>query len=934
MKKILFSAIFFLISFFTSIAQGDGKFDHVNLKWEAKQTGCDVEIIFTATIEEHWKIYSPFQPDQNGPVPIEITFVPSKNFKLNGKIVESKAKTKYFDGFDGNYNYFEHNATFKQKIKVTSKKDFELKGEFVFMQCDDNGCLPPAYVPVSFKIKGGDCDESNDSAVVEDTLTKVIATDTSNGSGTLAPVGLKIYARKYSANDYEIFVKFQPDSGWAVNTNATTTAFTLQLPEGITTNGGLIKTNDIISQKITVNSTDSTILASCKVLVSYVASSGKKNAVLKEKLEENVNLNDAEEITDAEADLSYWAIFLEAFLWGFVALLTPCVFPMIPMTVSFFMKSSKNRRKGIINAITYGVAIIVIYVFVGLLITWASGDATALNKMSTSIFFNLLFFFVLLIFAISFLGAFEIVLPSKWVNAADKNADKGGLIGIFFMAFTLALVSFSCTGPIIGTLLVRSVSEGLLGPAIGMFGFSLAIAIPFTLFAIFPGWLNSMPQSGGWLNTVKVSLGFLELALALKFLSKADLVNQSHLLERELFLALFIGVFFIWGLYLLGVFKTAHDSDTPRLGTGRIISTTFVMGFVLYLIPGLWGAPLNWIAGFPPPIEYSEWRHDIDPEKELPEHASYGPHGLVTFHDYHHGMEYARKTGKPAMIDYTGYGCENCRKMEQGAWSFPEAMKILEDSVVIISLHVDERTPLAANDPDKGKFRNVGQKWADMEVRLYKESSQPLYVLLDYNEESLNGKASFQTHSNGEDFHQWLSKGLKTFKKRKGIKVIHPEMIISETEISFNSTQPEKGPAGLMTYLDYSSGIEKAKSSGKPALLHFTGYACINSRKMEEFFSDPFIFKVLKNDFILISLYVDDRKSLPENDPEKEKYKNLGQKWADMEVSRYDQSSQPLFVILDENENMLNGKADFISHGDSKKFLEWLKEGIDKFNVS
>jgi len=930
MKKFFFSALLFLISPGNLFAQEEKKYDHVNLKWEARQTGCDVEIIFTATIDEHWKIYSPYQPDLNGPIPIEMTFVPSKNFKLNGKIIESKAKSKYFDGYDGTYNYFEHSATFKQKIKVTSKKDFELKGEFVFSQCDDNGCLPPVYHNFEFKIKGGDCEESNDTAVIEDTNTAVAVIDTSNGTGTLAPVGLKIYSRKYSATDYEIFVKFQPDSGWAVNTAGKSTSVLFQLPEGITTNGNLIVTKDIISQKITVNTEDSVVLASCKILVDYVAKNGTKTAQLKSKTEEPVNLNDAEEIENAEADLSYWAIFLEAFLWGFVALLTPCVFPMIPMTVSFFMKSSKNRRKGIINAITYGVAIIVIYVFVGLLITWASGDATALNKMSTSIFFNLLFFIVLLIFAISFLGAFEIVLPSKWVNAADKNADKGGFIGIFFMAFTLALVSFSCTGPIIGTLLVRSVSEGLMGPAIGMFGFSLAIAIPFTLFAIFPGWLNSMPQSGGWLNTVKVSLGFLELALALKFLSKADLVNQSHLLERELFLALFIAVFFLWGLYLLGVFMTSHDSESKRLGTGRIITATFVFGFVIYLIPGLWGAPLNWIAGFPPPIEYSEWRHDIDPEKELPEHASYGPHGLVTFHDYNHGMEYARKVGKPAMIDYTGYGCENCRKMEQGAWSNKDAMKILDDSVVIISLHVDERTPLAKNDPDFGKYRNVGQKWADMEVKLYKESSQPLYVLLDLNEESLNGKASFQTHSNGADFHQWLSKGLRTFKKRKGIKVIHPEMVI--TGETANPESRVSGPYNLQTYSDFDSGLAEAINKNRPALVYFTGHADMNARKMEEeIFSRPEIQELIHNKTVFITLHVDDRQAFPADSPDSKTYASKGKKWTELEKELCKDVTQPLFVLINNDKKILNGKASYMTHYKNESFYYWLKEGIEKY---
>ncbi|MFZ5552676.1 MAG: thioredoxin family protein [Bacteroidota bacterium] len=930
MKRLLsiIPLLVFLLPFGNSNAQ---KFDNVTWSYSVNQKGCEAELVFTATIEEGWYIYSQFQPNADGPIPTSFVFTETKEYNRIGKVSEGKSKAKFMEGFGGEYNIFQHKAVFKQKIKVLSKNDFELKGEIEFMQCDESKCLPPQYPPFSFKIKG--CAEGENVEVTpEDTssASEVISPDTSNDSGTLAPVGVKIYSRKYSANDYEVFVKFQPDSGWTVNTG--NASFTLRLPEGISANGGLIKTKDILSQKLTVNSQDSVTLAGCKIAVNFSAQNGKKNAALKEKLEENVNLNDAEEIENADANLSYWAIFLEAFLWGFVALLTPCVFPMIPMTVSFFMKSSKNRKRGIINAITYGVAIIVIYVFVGLLITWASGDATALNKMSTSIFFNLLFFIVLMVFAISFLGAFEIVLPSKWVNAADKNADRGGLIGIFFMAFTLALVSFSCTGPIIGTLLVRSVSEGLMGPAIGMFGFSLAIAIPFTLFAVFPGWLNSMPQSGGWLNTVKVSLGFLELALALKFLSKADLVNQSHLLERELFLALFIGVFFLWGLYLLGVFMTSHDSENKRLGTGRILTATLVFGFVIYLIPGLWGAPLNWIAGFPPPIEYSEWRHDINKDRELPEHASYGPHGLVTFHDYYHGMEYARKTGKPAMIDFTGYGCENCRKMEQGAWSYAEAMKILEDSVVIISLHVDERTPLAANDPDKGKFRNVGQKWADMEVRLYKESSQPLYVLLDHNEESLNGKASFQTHSNGEDFHQWLSKGLRTFKKRKGIKVLHPEMVISN-EISGNVTGETLG--NIPVYTDFDAGINFAKTKNKPVLLYFTAYADVNSRKFEnEVIIKDYIREYILEELVFIKLYVDDRASFSDESPYAKNYTSRGKKWSELEKEICNEIIQPLFVVITSEKKTLNNPSGYHDVSKDESFYYWMKEGVDKFKMS
>lgn len=793
------------------------QFDHVNWSYSVTQNGCDAELVFTATIDDGWYIYSQFQPNGDGPIPTAFTFTPAGNYETSGKVAEGKVKVKYMEGFGGEYNIFPHKAVFKQKIKVKSKTDFEVKGEIEFMQCDETMCLPPQYVPFSFKIKGSNCESSSSVKEPEtntaeedktDHVEETVVDDTSH-TDAITPVAWKVFSRKYTANEYEVIIRPVTDSLWYIpmekNEKSGIEPLDIQfhLPDGISLNGSLTKSpvadteiapfgkvavfvGDIeFVQKIKVTTKDSLDLQKVGITINYQALSSHKKATLSESMNIRLNLHQSEVMTAAEADQSYFGIFLVAFLSGFLALLTPCVFPMIPMTVSFFLKSSSNKRKARMNAFTYGASIVGIYVFIGLAITLIFGEK-ALNEMSTSLFFNLLFFAVFVLFAISFLGGFEITLPSKWVNAADKNADKGGFIGIFFMAFTLALVSFSCTGPIIGTLLVESVSKGIMGPTIGMFGFSLAIAIPFTLFAIFPGWLNSMPNSGGWLNTVKVSLGFVELALSLKFLSKADLVYQTHYLHREIFFALFVALFLVWGLYLLGVFAMSHDSDGPvKLSPVRAILASVVFGFVIYMLPGMWGAPVNWLAGFAPPQEYAESPYGIgqsspfDGAAVLPEHAEFGPNGLVTFHDYEHGMNYAREKGLMAMIDFTGYGCENCRKMEQSVWKSDGVKEILSDSLVIISLHVDERTKLADNDPDKAKFRNVGQKWADMEVTRYGEISQPLYVLVDANEEMLNGKASYQTHNNPEDFHQWLSAGLRTFKQRKGIKVIRPEMTLA-----------------------------------------------------------------------------------------------------------------------------------------------------------
>lgn len=476
---------------------------------------------------------------------------------------------------------------------------------------------------------------------------------------------------------------------------------------------------------------------------------------------------------------SHWGIFIIAFFSGFAALLTPCVFPMIPMTVSFFTKQSKTKSQGIRNAMFYGVSIIGIYVVLGLIVTWLFG-ADALHALSTDPYFNIFFFILLIVFACSFLGAFEITLPSSWVNKADANADKGGLVGIFFMAFTLALVSFSCTGPIVGTLLVEAAAGGdQMGPIVGMFGFSLAIALPFALFAAFPGWMNSLPQSGGWLNSVKVVLGFLELALAFKFLSNADLVTQSHLLEREVFIAIWIIIFALLTMYLLGKIKLPHDSDLPYVSVSRLMLAIVTGAFTVYMIPGLWGAPLKIIAAFPPPMSYSESPFGVGGsggttvEMHGPEGTHIGPQGIPAFHDYEEGMSYAREIGKPVMIDFTGHACVNCREMEQSVWSDPKIKDKLANDFVLISLYVDENIKLPESERKeitlpggrKKKIKTVGQKWAAFQQIKYGTNSQPYYVILDHKENQINEAANYQDYGEVEIFNEWLQKGIAGFKK-------------------------------------------------------------------------------------------------------------------------------------------------------------------------
>jgi len=452
-----------------------------------------------------------------------------------------------------------------------------------------------------------------------------------------------------------------------------------------------------------------------------------------------------------EEHKTLWGIFIAGFVGGMAALLMPCIFPMLPLTVSFFTKGSE-KGKAFRRAALYGFFIILIYVVLGLLVTVIFG-ADALNSLSTNGIFNFFFFLLLVVFAASFLGAFEITLPSSWVNKMDANSDKGGMAGLFFMAGTLALVSFSCTGPIIGTLLVQAATTGaLLGPAIGMFGFSLALAIPFALFALFPSAMNKLPKSGGWLNSVKVVLGFLELAFALKFLSNVDLAYHWEWFDREIFLSLWIVIFGMMGIYLLGKLKFAHDSPLTSISVPRLFLATIVLAFTIYLIPGMWGAPLRSVSAFLPPQETQDF--DLYTTGLLAGKQtikSDGPHKyadkfhaplkLNAYFDYNEGLTAAKKQNKPILIDFTGHACVNCRKMEANVWPDQEVYKMISTDYVLIQLYVDDKSELAPEDvvitPEGRKLNTIGKKWSDLQARKFQSNSQPFYVLLDPKTETL-----------------------------------------------------------------------------------------------------------------------------------------------------------------------------------------------------
>lgn len=513
-------------------------------------------------------------------------------------------------------------------------------------------------------------------------------------------------------------------------------------------------------------------------IVAPPVDSSKADTSAKSEIISNNNTQDIVKASTEEKqeNKGAWAIFVAGFLGGLLALLTPCVFPMIPLTVSFFTKSSGNRKKGLMNALIYGLSIILIYVTLGMIITLSLGP-DALNAMASNAIVNLAFFVIFVVFATSFLGAFEITLPSSWVNKADTASEKGGLIGIFFMAFTLSLVSFSCTGPIIGTLLVQAAVGGnVINPTIGMIGFSSALALPFGLFAAFPGWLNSLPKSGGWLNSVKVVLGLLELALALKFLSNVDLAYHWGILTREVFISLWIVIFSLLGFYLLGKLKFSHDSDSKYVSIPRVMFGIIVFGFVVYLIPGMFGAPLKIISGFPPPTFYNEgWSlgngspndagEKIIPGTD-PEHC---PHNLNCFHDYNMALAYAKEVKKPLMVDFTGWSCVNCRKMEDNVWVDPRVLERLNKDYVLVSLYVDDKTalPEAEKHISKttgNKIKTIGNKWSDMQTERFGTNSQPYYVLLDAQEQMLNKPTGYDPDI--EKFIAFLDEGKKAYSKK------------------------------------------------------------------------------------------------------------------------------------------------------------------------
>ena len=666
MKKILFSLI---VSFLAFAAYAQIQ-EPVKFKTELKNVSAtEVEIVFTASIEQGWHVYS---TDLGDGGPISATFNTDKltGAQLDGKLRPVGKEIASFDKlFEMDVRYFEHTAQFVQKRKLPGG-DYQVTGYLEYGACNDENCLPPTQVEFSFSGKT----EGASASVQGETPAE--QADTAAAPAVIGGA----------------------DGPTSV----------------------VVSDNDLWSPVIN-------------------------------------ELNALGETTSQE-DMSWLYIFITGFVGGLLALFTPCVWPIIPMTVSFFLKRSKDKKKGIRDAWTYGASIVVIYVTLGLAITAIFG-ANALNALSTNAIFNIFFCLMLVVFAASFFGAFEITLPSKWSNAVDSKAEATtGLLSIFLMAFTLSLVSFSCTGPIIGFLLVQvSTTGNLIAPAVGMLGFAIALALPFTLFALFPSWLKSMPKSGGWMNVIKVTLGFLELAFALKFLSVADLAYGWRILDRETFLALWIVLFALLGFYLLGKIKFPHDDDDTKVSVPRFFLALASLAFAVYMVPGLWGAPLKAVSAFAPPMQTQDFN-------------LYNNEVHAKFDDYDAGMKYAREHGKPVMLDFTGYGCVNCRKMELAVWTDMKVADLINNDYVLITLYVDNKTRLpepvkVMENGTERTLRTVGDKWSYLQRVKFGANAQPFYVLIDNEGKPLNKSYSYDEDI--DKYVDFLQAGLNNYNKKK-----------------------------------------------------------------------------------------------------------------------------------------------------------------------
>ncbi len=794
-------------------------------QWQAAENtvtlGDTVELIFNVRIDKNWYLYSnDFDPDL-GPMLTEFAFVPDASYALVGGTRAIGAQRKYDDLWGGEYTYFKGKGEFRQTVKILSAEPL-ISGSVSYQVCSDvdGKCIP---FDQAFSFDQIDVlDAQNSPEAQKPTEDPVIKTDLfAFGTGAQAEEGLLQpatwqygFSRDHPAAGDTLTLRFQAtiDPGWymyssdvALEPGPVPARFSFEPNDSYALSGGIVpvgaktKHDPVFDGEVRYFDDQAVFTQTIKVLKSEPYISGSieyqvcseedgKCILLEEDFyfgddpalevpvsrsniqEDGVGVLQSRDTTSAYTLLTF---MLVAFLGGLAALLTPCVFPMIPMTVTFFTGRAKSRRQGLRNAVFYGFSIVLIYTLTGALLAPFMGPEVA-NELATNWIPNVLFFLIFLVFALSFLGLFEINLPNSWVNSMDRKADKGGVAGIFFMALTLVLVSFSCTGPIAGSLLVESAGGQLLKPVLGMFAFGLAFAVPFTLFAIFPEWLSALPKSGGWLNSVKVVLGFLELAFALKFLSVADQAYHWGILDREVYLAFWIVIFGMLALYLLGKIKLPGDTIKQTTTVPRLVLAIVVSAFVVYLIPGMFGAPLKALAGYLPPLSTHDFnllagQGQYAPEAlpladgcEAPKHAEllHFPHQLSGYFDYEQAMACGRAVNKPVFIDFTGHGCVNCREMEARVWSDPEVLKRLKEDFVLLALYVDDKTELPQDQwytseyDDKVK-KSIGKQNADLQIRRFNNNAQPYYVVM--NPHQPDGKPLIEPRAYDLDIQEFVA---------------------------------------------------------------------------------------------------------------------------------------------------------------------------------
>ena len=783
------------------------------VKWQFSSnqlSDTEFELVFTAEIEKDWHLYS--QDIPMAPPATTFTFEESKDFERIGKVTEESKVIEEFDAnFDMVLKYYAYKAVFKQKIKLLAP-GAKVAGYLNFMCCDDTKCLPPTDVDFSFKLGNSSVSPAPENKILQ-------------------PVTWDIKTEKTADKTFDLFFTAHIDKGYHLYSltvpedGPLPTVFEFGAPKGFKMIGDIKEVttpieeyDDVFDMNIRFFEEEATFKQSIQLTsdeenipligeIAYMVCNDVGCVALYEDLELNFNgktdqvisdagSGDIAETTSSSADIlgrksSLWGFFILSFLGGLIAILTPCVFPMIPMTISFFMKDGEDKKKGKMQALLYGFSIIAIYTFIGSVLAVVAGPNIA-NWLSTHWLPNILFFLIFVIFAFSFFGMFEIVLPSWAVNKSDEGADRGGFMGPVFMALTLVLVSFSCTGPIVGTILVESAGGEVIKPIVGMFGFSLAFALPFTLFAFFPSLLQGLPKSGGWLNSVKVVLGFLELALGLKFLSIADQTYHWGILDREVYLAIWIVIFFLLGVYLLGKIKFAHDSDVPFVSVPRLVLSIIVFSFVVYMIPGMWGAPLKALSGYMPP----QSTHDFDLNNVIREnvkaYAGSGggvaaaeicetpkyhdflhlPHGLEGYFDYDQAIKCSKEQNKPIFIDFTGHGCVNCREMEANVWSDPQVLKRLREKYIVLALYVDDKTKLpekewVTSEYDGKVKKTVGKKYADLQITKFNVNAQPFYVLMDAKGGVLTQPRAYDLDVDA--FVNFLDKGVENYKAGKNV---------------------------------------------------------------------------------------------------------------------------------------------------------------------